>query len=168
MPGRLDRCQALRPPASIRSRRRLKVTGHNLQATAVRRPKKSTETKNIRHDAQIQKLLKILGNQKLESLYYSICLLDLEPLTPLIGIGVWSFFETLTACAGRNPGVDFDSFLNKAKRASYGIQDKSLQGRLDHIRDYGNTTKHHPVAAIFNGEQMKASSRWHVKSASGL
>lgn len=117
-------------------------------------PKKPTKTKNIRHDAQIQRLLKILGNQKLESLYYSICLLDLEPHTPLIGIGVWSFFETLTACAGRNPDVDFDSFLNKAKRASYGIQDKSLPGCLDHIRDYGNTTKHHPVAAIFNGEQM--------------
>jgi hypothetical protein len=117
-------------------------------------PKKPTKTKNIRHDAQIQKLLKILRNQKLESLYYSICLLDPEPHTPLIGIGVWSFFETLTACAGRNPGVDFDSVLNKAKRASYGIQDKSLQGCLDHIRDYGNTTKHHPVAAIFNGEQM--------------
>ena len=82
--------------------------------------------------------------------------MDLDPHTPLVAVGVWSFFETLTACAGRKDGTSFDSFLNNAKLVSYGIKGKTtaLREALVRIRGYGNTTKHHPVAVTFNGDQL--------------
>ena len=121
-----------------------------------RPPQKPEKAKHVQHESDIAIALKALGNGKLESLYHSICTVDLDPHTPLVAVGVWSFFETLTACAGRNSSTSFDSFLGKNKLQSYGLSGgtSSLQQVMTRISEYGNTTKHHPVSATFNGEQL--------------
>lgn len=119
-------------------------------------PKKPDKVIRVQYHDEINQALRTLGNNKLQSLYHSICTVELENHTPLICIGVWSFFETLTACAGRNDGTSFDSFLSKDRLTKYGITGnfQTLRTAMTRILDYGNTTKHHPVATAFNGDQL--------------
>lgn len=119
-------------------------------------PKRPERAIHVQYHDEVHQALRTLGNQKLESLYHSICSIELETHTPIVCVGVWSFFETLTACAGRNEGTSFDSFLSKQRLAAYGISGEiqALRSAMSRIRDYGNTTKHHPIAATFNGDQL--------------
>lgn len=132
------------------------LTDKTSKSTRRKKPKKLDKIKHVRYEEEIFVALKQLGNEKLSSLYHSICSIDLDPHTPIVAIGIWSFFETLTACAGRNDGASFDSFLNKDRLVKYGITDniKFMRGPIERIRDCGNTTKHHKVAALFNGDQL--------------
>lgn len=124
--------------------------------TSKKKPGKPEKAKHVRFEESIQTALKALGNEKLSSLYYSICSIDLDPHAPIVAVGVWSFFETLTACAGRNDGVSFDSFLSKSKLKSMGIDKEltSLNEAMVRIRGGGNTTKHSKVSVLFNGDQL--------------
>lgn len=119
-------------------------------------PRKPEKIAKIRSQDEIFQALRVLGNNKLQSLYHSICNIELEGHTPLVSIGTWAFFETLTACAGRNDNVSFDSFLSKARLLEFGIttDTKASREAMSRISAYGNTTKHHPVAATFNGDQL--------------
>ena len=121
-----------------------------------KKPSKPNKADNIESENEITIALRNLGNEKLKSLYHSICKIKLSDHTPLIAIGVWAFFEILTACSGRNDGTAFDSYITKAKLEGYGIKDKAktLVAILQRIGEYGNTTKHHPLAAQFNGQQL--------------
>jgi len=120
-----------------------------------RTPRRPERAKKIRFDDDIFQALRGLANYKLESLYHSICTIELELNTPIVSIGTWAFFETLTSCQGRNDSTSFDSYLTKAKLAALGFQDsKALREALSHISALGNTTKHHSVAAHFNGDQL--------------
>ena len=63
----------------------------------------------------------------------------------------------MTACAGRKSEVTIDGFFNKDKlNNSYGLTGDtlSLRNAMVRIREYGNTTKHHPISALFNGDQL--------------
>lgn len=119
-------------------------------------PKKPEKTKHVLYQDEIFLALKNYGNGKLQSLYHSITSIELDPHTPIVAVGVWSFFETLTACAGRNKETSIDSYLSKNKMTAYGIAGDTLTltNALQRIREYGNTTKHHPVSATFNGDQL--------------
>jgi len=119
-------------------------------------PRKPEKIAKIRFQDEIFQALRVLGNNKLQSLYHSICNIELEGHTPLVSIGTWAFIETLTACAGRNDNVSFDSFLSKARLLEFGIttDTKASREAMSRISAYGNTTKHHPVAATFNGDQL--------------
>ena len=119
------------------------------------KPRKPEKLQHVQYADDIASALKSYGNQKLESLYHSICSVELESHTPLVCIGVWAFVETLTACSGRQTGTPFNSYLSNQKLASYGLgRDAAIRGALEHIQDYGNSTKHDPVAATFNGDQL--------------
>lgn len=130
--------------------------GDQRKKTRKPKPKPPTKVSHVTFHDEIYRALRTLGNEKLESLYHSICAIELDPHTPLVSVGTWAFFETLTACAGRNQATSFDSFLSKSKLASLGIQGEggTLRNAMERIRDYGNTTKHHPISATFNGEQI--------------
>ena len=52
--------------------------------------------RHVSYDEKIDIALRGLGNEKLKSLYHSICNIDIEPHTPILSVGIWSFFETLT------------------------------------------------------------------------
>lgn len=119
-------------------------------------PRKPEKARHVRFEDDIYQALRSLGNHKLESLYYSICFLELDRHTPLVCIGAWAFFETLTACQGRGDNVSFEAFLSKAKLTALGIAGDtvSLRSAITRMREYGNSTKHHPVSATFNGDQL--------------
>jgi len=121
-----------------------------------RKPKKPTIAKHVQWEEEISRELKGYGNEKLQSLYFSITKLELEDHAPLIAIGCWAFFETLTACAGRIDTTPFESFLSKGKFGQWKCAGKhvDLHAAVARIHDYGNATKHNKVAAHFNGQQI--------------
>lgn len=112
----------------------------------------------IGYDGEIASSLEALGNYKLKWLYYSLHTVGLENNVPLLSVGVWSFFETLSAAAGRNESASFPSFLSTSRIAGFGISQRETQKAItqviSHISSWGNTTKHHAEAANFNGEQL--------------
>lgn len=120
------------------------------------RPKHPERAKYVAYEEEISTALTALGNDKLRGLYYSMCNVELEHHTLLVAVGTWSFFETLSALAGRNDSTSMDAWLSKSKIQSYGIAGDTvtLQSVMKRIREYGNTTKHHPVAGLFNGDQL--------------
>ncbi len=122
------------------------------------RPGKARHPQRIPWRSDIRDALKGLGNWKLQSLYHSICDVPLQENTPLLAVGAWSFFETLTAQVGRNPSTDFLAFLSRDRLNSYGLgtreQIKPLRDAIERILHFGNTTKHHDTAAAFNGDQL--------------
>ncbi|MEC4591910.1 hypothetical protein VPG91_13010 [Nitrospirillum amazonense] len=120
-----------------------------------KRPQVPARVRYIAHEDNIARALNSFGNEKLKSLYYSICSIELEYHTPIVCVGVWAFFETLTVCAGRDANISFDSFLSKGKLSSFGFKEtRPLQEAITRILAYGNTTKHHRASATFNGDQL--------------
>ena len=95
---------------------------------------------------------------KLENLYISLCSVPLQENTPLLAVGTWSFFESLTARADRKANTAFPDFFNNQRLQQYGLgkgpQLKPVREAFKRIADYGNTTKHHHTAAAFNGDQL--------------
>ncbi len=134
------------------------ATGGDTQPrTRTRRtPRQPQKIRHIQYADEIGSALRSLGNHKLESLYHSICTVELESHTPIVCIGVWAFIETLTACAGRHSGTSFNDFLSNNRLASYGVSGNktAIRVALTRTQDYGNTTKHEPLAATFNGDQL--------------
>lgn len=126
--------------------------------TRRRRPRKAKPRPLLPYQPEIEDALKTLNNFKLENLYRSICTVDLPEHTPLLAIGMWSFFETLTARSGRNSDTNFCSYLSKDRLRQYGLGTKQeinpLCDAVERIHRYGNTTKHHDTAAAFNGDQL--------------
>ena len=122
-----------------------------------RKPRQPQKVRHVQYDEDINVALRGLGNGKLESLYYSICAIELELHTPLVSIAAWAFFETLTGCAGRSSDTAFDAFLSKQKLGLLGItgeDQKAVRAAIERTRDYGNLTKHHKVSAAYNGDQL--------------
>lgn len=120
------------------------------------RHKTPEKLRHIQYSDEIASALNSYGNQKLQSLYHSICTIDLEHHTPLVCIGVWAFVETLTACAGRNERTSFNDFLSNHKLGTFGLTGSktAIRNTLARTQDYGNMTKHDAVAATFNGDQV--------------
>jgi hypothetical protein len=126
--------------------------------TRIRRtPRKPKRPEHITYEDEIFQKLKAIPSHKLEGIYYSICEIGLEDHTPLISVGVWSFFESLTARCGRT-NSSFPDFLSKEKMIKMGFTDResanSIRQALQRVSNYGNTTKHHEKSANFNGEQL--------------
>jgi hypothetical protein len=130
---------------------------------------RSTKAKRRSHPKQPRKPItltwdKDLGNaieatrsSKLESLYYSICSVRLEHNVPLLAVGVWAFVESLCALAGKNPDTDFLSFYSNQRLGELGAGGKlasTIRAALTRIAHNGNATKHHEIAASFDGDQL--------------
>lgn len=102
--------------------------------------------------------LKGLKSHKLTNLYDSICSVPLNPHAPLISVGMWAFFESLSAKAGRNAETDFPSFFSKSRLQNYGLStgkgDKAISDALRRVSTSGDVTKHDGTAAMFNGDQL--------------
>ena len=130
-------------PTSIKSKSKLKT------------PKKPTR---IASSEELQAVLGDIQNYKLEKLYYSLCALSLPKHTPLLSVGAWSFIETLTALSGRKSNVDFYAYMSAQKLQALGVGDnkdtKSMREAVKRVSEYGNSTKHDPTSAAFNGEQL--------------
>lgn len=123
-----------------------------------KKPGKARSRHRLPYEDSIARALKDTGVWKTQSLYRSICDVPLQENTPLLAVGVWSFFEALTAGMGRKSGNSFASFLSTSRLQNYGLGDrkkvKPLLDALDRILHFGNTTKHHGTSAAFNGDQL--------------
>lgn len=152
-----------RPLGSITGITTARVDTEPLAPTEITRPRRSRpkkpqrpeRAKHVQYEEEIFVALRNLGNEKLSSLYHSITSIDLDPHTPLVAIGVWAFFEALTACAGRG-SASFDAFLSNDRLRRFGLTGSltSVRSALRRVHEYGNTTKHDRIAATFNGDQL--------------
>lgn len=126
--------------------------------SATRRRTALKPRSTLPHDHEVMDSLKKLNNYKLLSIYNSITIVPLNPHAPLVAVGAWAFFESLSACAGRAEGTDFPSFFSKERRAKYGLPTgkdaKAITEALKHVAASGDVTKHDGTAALFNGEQL--------------
>lgn len=122
------------------------------------KPVKTHGRSRLPYEDEIANALQETGVWKTKSLYRSICDVPLKENTPLLAVGVWSFFESLTAGMGRNSNTDFVSFLSATRLQGFGLGDKKeskpLRDALLQIQQFGNTTKHHDTSAAFNGDQI--------------
>ena len=123
------------------------------------KPRKMPKIRAIQHSAEIKDRITKIQNSKLESLYYSICKIDLDDAyVPLLTIGAWAFIESLSAAAGRDPNTSFQRFYNP-QLSSLGLgtnkrRHTPIKEALARLAENGNTTKHHFVSANFNGPQL--------------
>lgn len=122
------------------------------------RPRKPVRQIHLLYSDEIHEALRQIPSYKLEQIYYSICRLELADYTPLLSVGVWSFIESLTSVAGRTPNTDFCSYLSQQKIQSLNVvlpgTVRSAREALKRLSEFGNTTKHDSVGAMFNGEQL--------------
>jgi len=121
-------------------------------------PKKPAKRTKITYEQAIYEALVELGSHKLERIYYSLCDISLEEHTPLLTVGAWSFLESLTGFAGRGENDNFAGFFSNDRLSTYGYTSgkakNPIREALKRISENGNTTKHHRVAANFDGEQL--------------
>ena len=109
-------------------------------------------------DTELEQALLQLGKDKLIRLYRSLTSLSLDAHTPLLAVGLWALVESLTAAMGRDDGTKFGVFLNGARVGQLlgpKKENRAIRTVLDHVADYGNNTKHHSTAAMFNGPQLR-------------
>ena len=122
------------------------------------KPKPPNKPRNLNNRTETESALYKLGNYKLSSIYNSLHRLGVLDHCPLLTIGVWTLFETLTALNGRNADTDFVAFLSVQKLEELGlgnkVKTKALRQCLRRISENGNTTKHHQHSASFNGQQL--------------
>lgn len=122
------------------------------------KPLRQTPPNRLPWRDDIAEALTSLGNWKLQSLYQSLCTVQLNGNVSLLSVGVWSFIESLTSAAGRTDNSDFAKFLKSDRIEELGSGSKrhvqTLGQTLRRIQEYGNTAKHHPTAAAFNAEQL--------------
>jgi len=123
-----------------------------------RKPAKVKPKPYVVQEQSVADGLKEIRSDKLQSLYYSICTINVEHHTPLIAVGVWSFFESLTASMGKSETTSFASFLDRGKLSLMGVgKGKQLNAyalAIDRAASLGNVTKHHSVAASFDTRQI--------------
>jgi hypothetical protein len=122
-------------------------------------PKKPKQRDNLEYDKTLATALEGIDNDKLLSLYYSICYIGLGQHAPLVTIGAWAFVETLSALAGRHQDTDFPAFFSIQRLSDIGLGDKKktapIRDALSRLSHHGNITKHHEVAATFDGKQLR-------------
>lgn len=121
------------------------------------KPKPPAKQRYLRNNEDTEKALTNLGNYKLSSIYNSLHHIAVADHCPLLTVGVWAFFESITALNGRT-ATDFQAFLSNEKLESLGLGKKTdtrtLRECLRRISENGNTTKHDKHAASFNEQQL--------------
>ena len=107
--------------------------------------------------ARLDTLLQQLPGDKCYSLYRSCVDLTLQHHTPLITVGLWSLLETL-ACLHSDDEKKFINYFSPDRLSQLGFssrdQKRGISKALKNISENGNTTKHSPVAASFDGQQL--------------
>ena len=139
-------------PESVQASSTKSKTQRRQKTTKLKKPTK------LPYDSEIAAKLIVLNSYKLQNLYNSVCSIRFTDHTPLLAIGTWAFFESLSAKAGREDGASFPSFFSKSRLQRYGLgagrKTKPINEAITRISEFGNTTKHHETAAAFNGEQL--------------
>lgn len=118
----------------------------------------------LQFDSEAYAALKKIGNQKLTDIYYSLCSLEFADHAVLISVGIWSFFECMTAAAGRTEQTPMLSFLSRdflQNQCGIAKEDsKAIVGALEAIYRRGNDSKHHAFAGSYDPKEI--NNNWVV------
>jgi hypothetical protein len=157
---------------------RVKTSGERIEPEVVtsnganHKPKKTRKTKpkapevptRLLFDSEAYGDLKKIGNQKLIHLYYSVCSLELAEHAVLVSVGIWSFFECMTAATGRTETTSMTGFLSRDfLQRECGItkeDSKAVWAALDSIARRGNDSKHHAFAGSYDPQEI--NNNWVV------
>ena len=124
------------------------------------------EVPRIKSDPEIIEVLERVGILKLIFLYKSICSLELtEENMPLVTVGVWTFFESMSGsdeCEGKdflklfkNRAAEYCKIANeKATEKAIKENAKAIGEAIERIHRDGNITKHHKTSANLSHNQM--------------
>jgi hypothetical protein len=119
---------------------------------------KTPVRQTIGRNATLDTALFALKSQKLTSLYVSCVQLSLKDHAPLITVGLWSLLESLAALHAEEAKKFIDYFTANFFTHHLGIADKdackNIRAAIVSIDARGNATKHHSVAASFDGRQL--------------
>ncbi|MDB4002817.1 hypothetical protein N9449_08970, partial [Oceanospirillaceae bacterium] len=120
------------------------------------KPTPPPESKVIVYDQGFAGDLQKLGNQKMISLYYSVCAVGLKHHTPLVTVGVWSLVESLMTLVGKGDTTFKAFFSSKAQNSEDFSNDekKHISEAFHRITANGNTTKHGSIGANFNSDDL--------------
>jgi len=122
------------------------------------KPTKPAKRRYIATSSEIEDLLTQLENHKLQSLYFSICSVNVRDHPLLIGVGIWSFFESLASLMGSSEAASFPSFFKAGRLSDLGVAKgnaaKFMVKILEDLGRGGNLGKHHPVAGQFDPDQL--------------
>lgn len=121
-----------------------------------KQPKRPRKLIHLEYDKGLATAIEVLRSNKLENLYYSICSVRIEH-APLLTIGIWAFIESLSARAGKNDNTDFVAYFSNQRLSDLGFAGRKagpIREALTRIQRNGNATKHHEIAASFDGQQL--------------
>jgi len=127
-------------------------------------PASSRKRNRLPREERISKLLKNLDNEKMETLYESLCKIVLhDKNTPLLTVGVSIFLETLAKNAfPEKPNTrtfreiyDNNRIKGLLDMPSNDKSHKAVRNTLDQIDKESNNIKHHKTAAHYNPNQLK-------------
>lgn len=142
-------------PRSLKSASTVSTARKAQRTASARKPKKKDR---LSYNKEFALALEAIGNEKLDSLHYSVCSVPLDANTPLLTIGVWAFVESLTALAGKNADTDFLAYFSNQRLNDLGFANSKknapLKDALQRIQRNGNATKHHEISASFDGKQL--------------
>lgn len=118
---------------------------------------KNPQRKRLPYNRKLEQAVESLGIQKLQHLYFDLTKVPLDH-TSLLAVGLWSFYEVLTANMGKNEGTAISDFMTIERIASLGFssreQKKSLPRAFRSVTEAGNLTKHDKRAAQFDKNQL--------------
>ncbi len=120
------------------------------------KPKQPRKIAHLDYDKALGEALEAARSSKLENLYYSITSVHIQH-APLLTVGVWAFVESLCAFCGKNENADFLAYYSNQKFSDLGFKDRdraTVRDALTRIQRNGNSTKHHEIAATFDGAQL--------------
>lgn len=140
------------------------------------KPAKPAKRRYIPTSSEIEDLLSQLENHKLQRLYFSICSVNVRDHPLLIGVGIWSFFESLASLMGASENMSFSSFYKPGRLSDLGVAKgdaaRQMNKILEDLGRGGNLGKHHAVAGQFDPDQLmtnwEAMDLLIVKSLSHL
>ena len=140
------------------------VGSQKSKQTRKTKPRAPEVPANLQFDSETYANLQNINNQKLTSIYYSSCSLELAHHAVLISVGIWSFFECITAAAGRTEQTPMLSFLSRnflQSQCKMAKDDsKAVVMALENINRRGNDSKHHSFAGSYDPKEI--NNNWVV------
>lgn len=144
--------------AKLEENEKLEQNEELAEAKKPSRPRPPKRSYNLTWSQDVADQLEKLSAEKLSEIHWSICTVNAQKHTPLVAVGVWSFLDSLSRCAGAGDGNSFVSFW-KAGRisqlgAARGEAAKTMNNVLERLSKAGNNTKHDALSAHFDYRQL--------------
>ncbi|MBD3654299.1 hypothetical protein [Kangiella sp.] len=104
----------------------------------------------------ITSAVNLLGSDKLDQLYSSLCTISLRKHATLMMVGAWTFLEALATLAGKGANTGLESFYNTKINEWYKDKGEKAEFKssVKYIVDEGNVIKHGQIAHSFDARHL--------------